>query len=198
VQLRFTDDIEVKQNLHIIARERGKIVAQRDGHNIWVDLGREWLARLIGYASLGPDVPEEDFRVKYMGFGIGGTRQLAPATANSPPISPPYTGSNLQTDIDPTVVRLERPVRISAAAWIGQVQFPPDHDSVFHTTFHRLFTQSEVSYGSFLTVPLSEVGLFTADADPGVGDNTLIAYDTFDTISKTTSVEIEVVWTIRF
>ena len=206
MQLRCVDDIEVKQNLSIIARERGKIVERRDGHNIWLDLGREWLSTLIGYATLGPDVPEEDDRIKYMGVGIGGTQQLAPATANNPPISPPYTGSNIQVDTDPTLTVLERPVRISGGsgvpaagdAWIGSVQYPVTHNSGTSATFVRLFTGSEVSYTPFLSVPLSEIGLYTADADPESNSNNIIAYDTFDTISKTSAVEIEVVWTIRF
>ena len=50
----------------------------------------------------------------------------------------------------------------------------------------------------FLSVPLSEVGLLTAAADPGNYANTLVAYDTFDTISKTSAFDIEVEWTIRF
>jgi hypothetical protein len=148
--LRFVDEIEVKQNLRIVARERGKIVAKREGHNIWLNLGREYLAKLIAYISLGPDVPELDFRVKYMGLGIGGTAQLAPAAANAPPISPPYVGTNTQTDVDPTVTYLERPVRISGSAspypglagdvWLGTVQAPAVHTTPTETTFSRFFS----------------------------------------------------------
>ncbi len=206
--LPISDEIEVKQNLHIIARERGKIVERRDGHNIWLNLGREYLARLIAYQSLGPDTPEEDQRVKYMGFGIGGTRQLAPATANNPPISPPYVGNNNQTDTDPTLTTIERPVRVSGSSsaypgiagdlWLGTVQAPAVHTLPTETTFSRVFTLTEISYPPFLSVPLSEVGLFLSGADPENYQNTMIAYDTFDTLSKTTSFELEVQWTIKF
>lgn len=205
--MHVIDTIEVKQNLSIVARERGKIVARREGHNIWVDLGREYLAGLIAYASFGPDIPERDDRIKYMGFGIGSTRQVAPSVANNPPISPPYTGTNLQTDIDPTVTTLERPVRVSGSSsnypglagdvWIGQVQAPAVHATATETTFRRLFTQLEVSYAPFLSVPLSEIGLFTSAADPENYLNTLVAYDSFDTLSKTAAFEIEVAWTIQ-
>ena len=204
-------DIEVKQNLNLTVRERGKIVARREGHNIWVNLGREYLARLIAFQSLNPDVPETppgENRIKYMGLGIGGTRQLALATANNPPISPPYVGTNSQTDVDPTVTLVERPVRISGSetaypglagdAWLGQIQAPATHSLPTEVTFKRVFTQTEVSYGSFLTVPLSEIGLFTSAADPGLHQNTFVAYDTFDTLSKTVAFELEVDWTIRF
>lgn len=206
--MRFVDVIEVKQNLSIVARERGKIMERRDGHNIWLNLGREYLASLISYASYSPLTTERDDRVRYMGFGIGGTRQVAPSIANNAPISPPYVGTNLQTDANATVTVLERPVRISGSssaypglagdAWLGQVQAPPVHTTATQVTFTRLFTQNEISYPPFLSVPLSEIGLFTNAANPENYLNQMIAYDTFDTISKTTAFEIEVDWTIRF
>lgn len=206
--MRTKDDIEVKQNLFITARERGKIVARREGHNIWVNLGREYLAELIAYNAFSPDVTERDDRIKYIGLGIGGNRQVAPGVANAAPISPPYVGTNVQTDTDPTVTVLERPVRVSGGSsaypglagdvWVGLIQAPATHVLATEVTFKRLFTQSEVSYSPFNSVPLSEIGLFTSAADPNNYLNTLVAYDVFDTLSKTTSFEIEVEWTIRF
>lgn len=205
--LRITDDIEVKQNLKITARERGKIVARREGHNIFLNLGREWLARLVSYASLSPLTPEEDHRIRYMGFGVGGTRQVALSVANSAPIVTAYPGTNLQTDTDPSIHILERPVRISGSTstypglagdiWLGACQVPVVHGTPHETTFIRLFTQTEVSYSSFLTVPLSEVMLFTNSADIGSYINTGVAYDTFDTLSKTMAFELLVEWTLR-
>jgi hypothetical protein len=61
-----------------------------------------------------------------------------------------------------------------------------------------VFTQVEISFGPFVSVPLSEVMLFTEAADPENYQNTGVAYDTFDTLSKTTAFEIETVWTIKF
>lgn len=216
--MRIQEDIEVKQNLKMTIRERGKIVARREGHNIFVDLGREWLSRLISFSSYSPDVFQRDDRVRYMGFGIGGTRQLALATANSSPIGgagDPYAansatgiGGNTQTDLDRTVTRLERPVRVSGGSsnypgvsgdrWLGQIQAPAEHPSGTSVLFRRLFLQDEVSYMPFSSVPLSEIGLFTASANPIFYLNTLIAYDTFDTLSKTSAISIEVEWTFNF
>lgn len=206
--MQVVDTIEVKQNLTLTVRERGKIVDRREGHNIWLNLGREYLAQLISLVSFNPDVPLRNDRIKYVGVGIGGTRQLALTTANSVPISPPYIGSNLQTDEDPTVTVLERPVRISGSStaypglagdqWVGLVAAPADLSIPTEVTFSRIFTEGEVSYGPFLSVPLSEIGLLTSAADPENYQNTLVAYDTFDTLSKTAAVALEVVWTIRF
>ncbi len=209
--MRFQETVEVKNNLRITARDRGKVVQRRDGHNIWIDLGREYLASLIALVSYGPDTPERNDRIKYMGFGIGGTRQVAPGVANVAPMSVAYPGTNLQTDTDPSVTTLERPVRISgsttaptdpynpADVWLGIIQAPPIHNTATQVTFRRLFTQTEISYSSFATVPLSEVMLFTSAATPiGQPLNTGVAYDTFDTISKTGALELEVEWTVRF
>lgn len=216
--MSICEDIEVKQNIKMTVRERGKIVALREGHNIFVDLGREWLSRLIAYSSYSPDVPQREDRIRYMGFGIGGTRQVALAVANGSPlggVGDPYAansatgiGGNTQTDADRTVTRLERPVRVSGGAsnypgvsgdrWIGQIQAPAEHPSGTSVLFRRLFSQEEVSYMPFSAVPLSEVALYTAAASPVFYLNPLVAYDTFDTLSKTSAISVEVEWTFNF
>lgn len=205
--MRIKDTIEVKSNLKMIARERGKIIARREGHNIWLDLGREYIAQLIAFQSFGPDVPVRNDRIKYMGFGIGGTAQIALPTANSAPISPPYTGTNLQDDATPIVTTLERPVRVSGSTggypglagdqWVGLIQAPPDLSGGTEVVFHRVFTESEVSYGPFVVVPISEVMLFTSAADPENYQNTGVAYETIATLAKTSAIAIEIEWTIR-
>jgi hypothetical protein len=206
--MRLFETIEVKSNLILTARERGKIVARREGHNIWLNLGREYLAQLIAYASFGPAVAERDDRIRYMGVGIGGNRQVMLGVANAAPLVTAYPGTNIQTDSDLTVQRLERPVRVSGSAdpypgqggdvWLGQVQAPATHPLATQTTFSRVFIDTDVSYGSFLSVPISEIMLFSGSANPNVYNNTGIAYDTFDTISKTAAIEFEANWTIRF
>jgi hypothetical protein len=200
--------VEVRNNIVMTMRERGKVFARRESHNIWLNLGREYLASLIAYTSFGPPVPERNDRIQYMGLGIGGTRQLALSTANSPPLSTSYPGSNLNTDTDPTITMLERPVRISGSSspypglggdvWLAQVQAPATHSTATQVTFNVLFQDTDVSYSPFLTVPLSEIMLFTASASPGVYNNIGVAYDTFDTISKTNAFDLEVAWTVRF
>lgn len=202
------DVIQVRSNLKLIARERGKIVARRQGHNIWLDLGGEFLAQLIAYSAFGPDTTYRNDRVKYVGYGIGGTRQLALAVANAAPLVTHYPGTNVYTDTDPTLTKMERPVRISGGSstppyppgdnWLGQIQAPPTFPTAKSVLFKRVLDFAEVSYAPYTTVPLSEVMLFTAAANPQVYNNTGIAYDTFDTISKTNAIAIETEWEIRF
>ena len=207
LRLPLVDDIPVRSNVFITARERGKLVARREGHNIFLDYGREWLSKLIAYLSFGtPDVPEHDARIRYLGFGIGGTRQVAPDFADTAPLDD-YgpTGAFSQTDTNPAIVALERPVRVTGGSgasspgdlWLGQVQAPATHATTHSTTFRRLFGQPEISYAPYVSVPLSEVGLFLSDSDTNSSGNVPVAYDTFDTISKTSALEIEVVWTLR-
>jgi len=206
--VRRNELIEVKNNLHLRVYERGKLKRHVEGHNIWLNLGREYLASLLAYTSFGPDTPERNDRIKYMGVGIGGTRQLALSTANSAPLVTAYPGSNAQTDTDPTVTALERPVRISGGStaypgsggdvWIGQIVAPATHPVATSVTFSRLFSTTDISYSPFLTVPMSEIMLFTAAAAPGTYNNTGVAYDTFDTISKTNAFQLQVDWTVQF
>lgn len=208
MNIRKAATVEVAQNLSLIVRQNGKITDRRDGHNIWLDLGREYLANLIAYSSFAPPTTYTDHRIRYMGLGVGGTRQVAPSVANNEPILSAYPGGNTQTDTDPTVTRLERPVRITGSAtlppydaldvWLGQVQAPATFPAATSVTFRRLFTELEISYTPYLSVPLSEIMLFTNAADPNRHDNTGVAYDTFDTLSKTSAFELEVSWTIRF
>lgn len=211
--MHFGETIEVRSNLKLTMRERGKIVARREGHNIWLNQGRNYLARLISYDT--GEVPFEDNRVKYMGLGIGGTRQNSLAVANSPPVSPTGSGgfypagTNLQVDTDPTVEMLERPVQVTAAPlFLKQVTMPPifqprsdlapSNPLNTQSEFHCLFEVTDVNFGSLLSVPVSEVMLYTAAADPSLGINHGIAYDTFDSLSKTAAFDLEIVWTIRF
>ena len=204
--MRLVETIEVKQNLKITLRDRGKIIARREGHNIWLNIGREYLAGLIGYESFSPLAPERTDRIRYIGLGIGGTAQLVSPIPTT--IDTAYPGTNNQTDTDPTITGLERPIRLSGGSatypgesgdvWVGQVQAPVTHASATDATFIRAFTGSEVNYAPFLSVPVSEIGLFTNAADPAMYDNVPVAYDTFDTLSKTSSFTLQVEWTIKF
>jgi hypothetical protein len=208
-KLNIRDAIEVKQNIKLLMRERGKIVARREGHNIWTNVGSEFLAELVALASYTPsDTPFRDDRIKYMGLGIGGSAQKALDTANNPPISPPYTGTNSQGDSDPAVTTLERPVRVTGSevaypgqsgdAWLGLIGTADPNTVPTQVTFRRTFTSIEINYGSLVSVPLSEIGLFTSIADPENYQNLVVAYHTFDTLMKTSAFSLEVIWTIRF
>lgn len=203
-------------------RERGKIVARRKGHNIFLNLGRIWLPDAVSYSSLPagvappatPVTKVDDRGVRYMGLGIGGTRQTD-SSAGSAPLSTHYPGTNDQTDAMPEVQRLERPVRITAAntgspalppydaadLWLGQVQSPAVKPTPTSVRFTRVFSQTEVSFGPFTRVPLTEIALFlhsASDTYINVYNNTAVAYDTFDPFNKTSAISFQVDWDWRF
>ncbi len=200
--------VEVKNNLIITARERGKLVTKREGHNIWLNLGREYMAQLMSYSLMSPLTTVRDDRIRYMGMGIGGTRQLIPSIANNATFLAAYPGTNLQTDEDPAITVLERPIRVSgtstpspydaADVWLGQIQAPAYFPAYNQVVYRRLFMSYELNYNPYTVAPVSEVGLFTNAANPLLPHNVMLAYDTFETIAKTDAVELEVAWTISF
>jgi hypothetical protein len=200
--------VETKNNVRMVMRERGKIIGRYENHNIWLNLGREYLASLLDYISFVGPTPENNNRIAYMGVGIGGNQQIALTVANAVPLVTAYPGTNAQTNTDPTVTKLERPVRISGGSlpypgafsdlWLGQVQAPAMHLTATQVTFNHLFADTDISYSPFLVVPLSEIMLFTYAANPNVYNNTGVAYDTFPTISKTNAFSLEVAWTVLF
>lgn len=219
--------MEIPGNVWITVRERGKRVPQhcRHEHNIWVDLGREYLARVIAANATFDDhfaEPPREF-IQYMGVGIGGDSQVHPA-AYTAPLNvdyPPGTtlgaDGNKFSDEDLTVTTLERPVKINPVSplWLEQVNHPPTFSNGSKTVrFDYKFDQPTINnVGPYTVVPLSEVGLFLSTADPdagnvydplnppsliGVGRQTLVAYNTFCAIPKTVSFSLEVRWELRF
>jgi hypothetical protein len=219
----------IPANVSIVVRERGKRVPQhcREDHNIWVDLGREYLARVIspnvGFTNHDVEPPVEV--VQFMGIGIGGESQWHPAAYIAPLMNdyPPATGAapggwgNKQTDEDPLVTTLERPVKLNIASpiWLDNIVTPVTYLNSGKTVrYDHLFDETVInSVGPYTVVPLSEIGLFlsTRDKDAanvydlsnpptmvGAGRQTLLAYNTFEAIPKTVSFSLEVRWELRF
>lgn len=233
---RISDSVIGKYNLEIIARERGKIVQRSETHNIVTNIGRQFMAQSIIAAA---DIPSETYSravIRYVGFGIGGTRQSDTILANAAPLTNAYnplggmgypgTTPGTQTDTDPTISGLERPVRIvdgvdgtpgvGGAIWMRNVAWvnnasPATLALTFPTDSSVRFVAliSAVELNGAASMPLSEVGLYTSNADPSYangtppatypgGGGTLAAYDTFDTIHKTGAISMEIRWDFRF
>lgn len=179
----------MRDNVLITARERGKIVARREGHNIFVDLGRQWLAELISLLTTDPDVPDRIDLIKYMGFGIGGNEQTLPGEVTSAPLVTAYpVGSdpNVTTGFEHNetfplkplgsgggvIETLEVPVRIAGGVttypgdpgdqWLSTPS-PPDfiiaHPSPTETNYHARF---DAGAGDFLYGPFTRMPLSEA------------------------------------
>lgn len=204
----------------IVMRKDGRVLETRHGRNVWVGMGREYLAHLVPLLSYDPDVPYEDRRVRYMGFGIGSDRQQQLGMANTPPIGTAYPGTNTYNKdypIDPLIITLERPVRISGGStpypgvgtdvWLKEPP-PPGFMTVFpvgtgEVIFRSLIDgtltgSNDIVYPPFTQMPLSEVGLFLSDADVNVPFGQLVAYFSFVTIVFPVGAQLEVSWKVRF
>ena len=224
----FVDIIQVKTNLYITARERGKKVPNlcRSVHNVWVNLGREFLPRAISPLDGTYTTPVTDALVQYIGLGIGGNRQLIDIATVYPTLDAHYPGLNVYDETLLTTEYLERPIKVTGTAgvgsspgvWMSQVTAPPTFTGTPPTTveFDTLFEDTDFHLSaSYPSVPLSEIGLFLSSqvasltseqvydygASPYINTATrpvLIAYNTFNTISKTSSVSFEIRWKLQF
>lgn len=182
--------VEVKGWVDLVMRERGKIVpgTRREGHNIWTNTGREYLALLMSYSAIS--VPFREDRMLYIGVG---------------------TGSQVE---DASVLSLITPVAYSSGLFLAALDIPPTFPLLPTRTtvrYHRTFAETEITLTPASQVDISELGLFT-DGDPGSGftpgsrDLTLAnasqqkpnAYKTFEPVSKTDSLELDISWEIRF
>lgn len=208
--LTFPDAIIGLVNIEIDVRERGKIVQRERTHNIVTNIGRQFLAEVIVSDTPAPVITRhQNTVVRYCGWGIGGNRQVSPSISDVPPLSVDYPGSNTQTDTDLTVSGLQRPVRVTAGPlWMREIAAPATFPSATSVRFVSTFSETDLNYGPYISIPLSEIALFTSAADPSLPNGASgvypgagglsCAYDTFNTINKTGLFSIEVRWEFRF
>lgn len=194
-------------NVHITLRDKphGRIVEERKTHNIFLNYGREWLSELVALDASGATFRTD--RIRYMAFGIGGTRQLLSVST----IQSLYGGwsgytTPTQTDTDPTVTGLEYPVEVTGSDYYDDVKQPATFPEAGIVRFTSIAGYYEISYIAGPTsVPLSEIGLFTEGVtDQSVSpeaappERYMVAYNTFDTLSKTQDYVLQVDWELRF
>jgi len=211
--MRLQEDVPIRLNLAIdLIYPDGSVAEYHRNHNIITNTGRQFMAELITASSFaGPSfVRHNNDVVRYIGFGIGGSRQTA-SSPSVPPLSTSYPGATpgLQTDTDVTVAIMERPVQVVGdPLWMREVSTPGTFPTTESTRFITTFSQTDINFGSFSSVPLSEIGLYKSGADSSLPNGTLgaypgvagelIAYDTFNPIEKTGLFSIQVRWEWRF
>jgi hypothetical protein len=201
------DNIHVEVNFFATLRDlRGRVIDRRERHNVFTDVGRDWLAHLVAWEALGdPDTPKTNARVRWMALGTGLT-QLEQAS----------------------VIQLEVPTRVDDAGnYLVALQSsefiapasPSDRPTM---RFKKEFSGLEVTTETNPVVALSEAGLFVdvfkADAPPvGIGGaddvpasglNTIldptfatnrpVAYARFEPLTKTQDFIFEILWDFRF
>jgi len=212
--MKLQEDLEVRSNLQITMYDRGKRKAHfQQTHNIIVYGGRTFIIENIAAAPFSGAgfTRHQNTVVRYIGFGIGGTRQNSSAASTAPLSSAyptGYPGSNLQTDVDRNVNKLERPVKATSTLWMKEVATPATFLSVSEVQWTATFGQLDVNISPFTSIPVSEVAMYKSSADPtlpngaagaypGAGGQVL-AYDTFDSLSKNAAFTAVVQWAWRF
>lgn len=222
----FKDGVQFKSNVFIVARVRGKKVPSlcRDSHNIWVNIGREYLADVISPLA-GFTGPVNGYFMRFMALGIGGDSQRVDIATLYPTLDAHYPGQNIFDDTLLTIPYLERPVKVtgtagvgaSAGVWMRDVTAPPTKPIATTVEFDTLFSVTDLHLGgAYPAVPLSEVGLMLSNevasrpsnevydytSPPDYIDTAtrqkLVAFNTFDTLIKTSSVSLEIHWQIQF
>jgi hypothetical protein len=201
----------------------------RESHNIWVDLGREFLPKVISpTASFAGRV--DDSTIKYIGFGIGGNKQTVDIATLYPTLEADYPGQNTYDKETHDITTLERPVLVTgtggsggSGTWAGAVTAPPtfiDVSGVDSTVqFTTAINEQAINLsGAYPAVPLSEVALILSSqeskivgadaadvydyADPpgyiGADRATIVAYNNFAPVTKTTDIAFELRWLLEF
>ncbi len=204
------DKLQVRWNLELIGYDRGKRkVLHERTHNIVVNNGRQFLLENLTASAFsgGGFTRVQNTVVQYIGLGLGGTRQNAPDAASGvlAELYPAgYGGTNVQTDDDLTVGRLERPVKATQQYWLRQVGAPAEFPTSTSVRWSALFDVPDVNIDPFHSVPVSEIGLYSSAADPtkpnggGTYPGTagfLLAYDTFIPLHKTGYWSLLARWT---
>ena len=219
------DHIEVRSNVNIVARENGKKVPGlcRDGHNIWVNLGREYLAKVIS-PTAGFAGHVNNSVVRSIGLGIGGNKQTVNIATTYPTLDSHYPGQNTYDKDTLSTTTLERPVKVSGTAgigaspgvWLKDVVAPPTYPNIYSVEFQALFSTSDLQLsGAYPALPLSEVSLMLSSQTASLQSNqvynyagspayievtrqTLVAYHPFAPLTKTNTVSLEIHWVIEF
>lgn len=207
-------------NVTIKLKRAGVLVHEYSGHNVWTEDGHAYLANLVALSAYATDVPFVNSRIKYMGFGIGGTGQTYAAADGSPFTTYYPAGSdpsatnghkyNPKFPIDPLITSLERPIIITSSDGISAYPGTAgDHYitpvAVFFSTaqmveFTVSFTVNSSTFllSTFTEIPLSEIGLFlsTATTSNAFNAGKLMAYHSFDTLLVSDGMELEFSWKV--
>lgn len=174
----------------------------------------------VGIGGIGQTMDAATLRSTWAGFPNhwGYTNPADPTTGSYGDDGTAGSGNPQQTAADPTVTGLEYPVQITSADYYDHVYAPVAFPTAGSARFTSVFGFNEVSFGAATSVPISEIGLFTESAstpdlpplpqdrsvsppvpaNPPAGVRFMVAYHTFNPISKTSGFVLQVDWELRF
>lgn len=209
--------IPLRGNVRVRTLHKGRVVDQYRGHNIFLNVGRDWLIQQISFGAYPPVVGAPppaaalDRRIAFMAVGCGGVGQTNPAdqawvVAN---VNPGATF--LQDDTDVTKTGLEVPAFWAAGKYAKPIisvdySLPVSGYSVW-VRYTALWTVGEINseYGG-APVPITEAAMYPHLLD-GLGNvkefieadvqSAASSYETFRPVWKETDFELEIQWTYR-
>lgn len=155
----------------------------RRGHNVFTNIGREWLKQIVVWATTGPDVAVDTRRFRWIGVGSGVYSEIV----NVEQLASPLT----VTSGPDTYLRV-----------LGTRTEPTNFSVKYVTVFSGAGADFD-HHGA--SVDVSEAGLYV-DVHDGVGtgldptdeDNLLVAYKTFSTLTKLAAQTLTISWELRF
>jgi len=195
--IRARDRIEIESNFHAVCRDRGKKVpgTEREGHNVFTTTGRDWIAHLLAWATIGtPDTSFTNRRVRWMGVGSGSQLEVEGVTSLDIPVL--ATATDYLIPIE--TVEFPSPGRITqifSEFRQDQLTFPPytvvsvSEAGMYVDVFH-VSTQ-----GGIEDSPVS--AFYDTTLNPTIGSNPPIAYHAFEVINKTADFILEIRWELR-
>jgi hypothetical protein len=194
--MNLLSDIDVLCNFHAQMRCRGKLVPSsvRDGHNVFTVTGRNLLARLLSWQTIGgTDIPYTNRRVRWMGVGIGS--QLEVSTVSSLAQAQLGDAINYLLPVQAT----EFPTTTSARfiREFGANEITISNTPVVVTEAGMFADVLPASAGGVDDVAVDPGNVDTV-LDPSVGTNPPIAYKVFEPLTKTVDFTLEIRWDIRF
>lgn len=180
----------MRANFHACLQENGLVVpgSRRVGHNVFTNFGREWLAQLVGWSTIGvstDDIEFTNFKVRWLMVG---------------------TGTQLE---QVGVARLVSGLTVTTGpdVYLREVPDPP---TIFPTTssvrWVTTYTGASADFDHHgASVDVTEAGLFV-DEDSGggpslsTGDPNLnpVAYKTFPVLTKLAAQDLIIRWEFRF
>ena len=176
-------------NVRIVIRERGKIKKVVEGHNVWTNSGREYSAQRKILREDG--TPYRADYIDYIGLGSGVYEETVGVDRLNTPIA-----------WDAAAGDFLRPIERNRTSF-------PLEPSRTAVRLVRSYGEAEISYDG-AAVAITEAGLFTNGGPaalwvPGTRILALdeavnqepVAYHSFEPITKSPNVELEIIWELR-
>lgn len=198
--MRMTVDVGVLGNFYAVMRERGKIVpgSIREGHNIFTTTGRNWLAKLVAWASSGgTDTPFTRRRVRWMGVGTG--TQIEAATVSQLLTPSLITTTNYMVPIQAVEFPTLSSVRFIKEFLLNEITVSPTPVLLTEAGLFADVSPAETGADTDGTEDVAiDPGSVDTVLNPAVSTNPPVAYKSFEPLSKTVDFTLEVRWDFRF